>query len=155
MCEVPAVKAPAAQGRGQERLGCLCPSAPTAGIADRRPRLAATLLAIADEVFLSRWTCKRPWTRSTCSQRNEHNSDALKPCRKAIKIMVASRCPCRLFPAAFMSRSTSRSVRYSRVRYSAFGSRPRGTVLFTVLGALTCDLDFIGNFPCARAPLFL
>src|SRR5262252_3234376 len=43
--------------------------------------------------FLSRLTCKRPWTRSTCSQRNEHNSDALKPCRKAIKIMVASRCP--------------------------------------------------------------
>src|SRR6516225_9438754 len=44
-------------------------------------------------------------TRSTCSQRNEHNSDALKPCRNAIKIMVASRCSCRLFPAAFMSRS--------------------------------------------------
>src|SRR2546430_6901246 len=61
---------------------------------------------------------------------------------------ISSRCPCRLFPAAFMSRSTSRSVRYSRVRYSAFDSRPRGTVLFTVLGVLTLDLDFIGNFPC-------
>src|SRR5262249_37908160 len=86
--------------------------------------------------FLSRLTCKRPWTRSACSQRNEHNSDARKPCRNAIKIMVASRCPCRLFPAAFMSRSTSRSVRYSRVRYSAFGNRTGGTVLFTVVGAL-------------------
>jgi hypothetical protein len=31
--------------------------------------------------FLSRLTCKRPWTRSACSQRNEHNSDARKPCR--------------------------------------------------------------------------
>jgi hypothetical protein len=49
--------------------------------------------------FLSRWTCRRPWTRSTCSQRKEHSSDALKPCRNAIKIMVASRCPRRLFPA--------------------------------------------------------
>jgi hypothetical protein len=105
--------------------------------------------------FLSRWTCRRPWTRSTCSQRNAHSSDALKPCRNAIKIMVASRCPCRLFPAVFMSRSTSRSVRYSRVRYSAFGSRPGGTVLFTVLGVLTFDLDFIDNFPCARPSLFL
>jgi hypothetical protein len=27
--------------------------------------------------FLSPWTCKRPWTKSTCSQRNEHNSDAI------------------------------------------------------------------------------
>jgi hypothetical protein len=75
----------------------------------------------------------------------------LLPAQRAYKIMVASRCPCRLFPAAFMSRSTSRSVRYSRVRYSAFGSRPGGTVLFTVVGALARDLDFIGNFPALSA----
>jgi hypothetical protein len=55
-----------------------------------------------------------------------------------------------LFPAAFTSRSTSRSVRYSRVRYWGFGSRPGGTVLFTVLGALARDLDFTDNFPCAH-----
>jgi hypothetical protein len=46
--------------------------------------------------------------------------------------------------------STSRSARYSRVRYWAFGSRPGETVLFTVLGALARDLDFIDNFPCAH-----
>jgi hypothetical protein len=56
-----------------------------------------------------------------------------------------------LFPAAFMSRSISRSVRYSRVRYSAFGNRPGGTVLFTVVGAFARDLDFIENFACAIA----
>jgi hypothetical protein len=28
--------------------------------------------------------------------------------------------------------------------------RPRGTVLFTVVGVLARGLDFIGNFPCAR-----
>jgi hypothetical protein len=49
----------------------------------------------------------------------------------------------------------ARSVRYSRVRYSAFGSRPGGTVLFTVVGALARDLDFIDNFPCAHPSLFL
>ena len=38
---------------------------------------------------------------------------------------------------------------------SAFGSRPRATVLFTVLGVLASGLDFIGNFPCARSLLFL
>jgi hypothetical protein len=37
------------------------------------------------------------------------------------------------------------------VRYSAFGSRPGGTVLFTVLGALPRSLDFIDNFACAHA----
>jgi hypothetical protein len=36
--------------------------------------------------------------------------------RKATRTMVASRWPCRLSPAAFIIRSTSRSVRYSRVR---------------------------------------
>ena len=34
---------------------------------------------------------------------------------------------------------------------SAFGSRPGGTVLFRVVGALARDLDFIDNFPCLAA----
>src|ERR1035437_441998 len=57
--------------------------------------------------------------------------------------MVASRCPYRLSLAAFVRRSTSASVRYSRVRHSAFGRR-RGvtTVRISVVGAtsLRCDL---------------
>ena len=61
---------------------------------------------------------------------------ALSPCRKASRIMVASRCPWRLSPAAFIRRSTSRSLRYSVVRQLAFGSRPRATVLFWTVGVL-------------------
>jgi hypothetical protein len=46
----------------------------------RRARSSMPVNGWTDGIpFLSRWTCKRPWTRSTCSQRNEHNSDALKP----------------------------------------------------------------------------
>jgi hypothetical protein len=60
-----------------------------------------------------------------------------------------------VIPAAFMSRSTSRSVRYSRVRHSLFGSQPGRTVLFTVVGPLERRLDFIDDFPCARSSLFL
>ena len=41
------------------------------------------------------------------------------------KVIVASRCPQRFFLAAFISRSTSASVRYSRVRRVAVG-RPFG-----------------------------
>src|SRR5690349_9982430 len=55
--------------------------------------------------------------------------------------MVASRCPQRLRPAAFESRVTSASVRYSRVRNSAFGLRC-GTVCFSVLGAISLKRDF-------------
>src|SRR5262245_60532097 len=56
--------------------------------------------------------------------------------------MVASRCPQRFFLAAFISRSTSASVRYSRVRNSLFGGRLGLTVRFTVAGAtsLRCRL---------------
>jgi hypothetical protein len=46
----------------------------------------------------------------------------------ANRSMVASRWPCRLAFAALMSRSTSASIRYSRVRSSAFGLRLGGTV---------------------------
>src|SRR4029077_2845618 len=82
--------------------------------------------------FLSRLTCKRQWTRSTCSQRNEHSSDARKPCRNAIKIMAASRCPCRLFPAAFMSEPESdidlllRRLRHGSQTDDIYGGRKKG-----------------------------
>src|SRR5262245_5355077 len=52
--------------------------------------------------LLSRETCNRAWARSTCSQRKEHSSEARRPCRKASRIMVASRCPYLFLPAAFM-----------------------------------------------------
>src|SRR5262245_46529874 len=56
--------------------------------------------------------------------------------------MVASRCPQRFFLAAFISRSTSASVRYSRVRSLLFGRRLGVTVRFTVAGvtSLRCLL---------------
>ena len=58
------------------------------------------------------------------------------------RTIVASRCPQRFFRAALMSRSTSASVRYSRVRKSALGGRVGLTVRFTVGGvtSLRCRL---------------
>jgi hypothetical protein len=52
------------------------------------------------------------------------NADVMRVCviaEKVAVIMVASRWPCRLLPAALISRSTSPSVRYSRDRTRAFG----------------------------------
>ena len=43
----------------------------------------------------------------------------------------------RFLPAALISFSTSVSVRYSRVRSSAFGRRLGVTVRFTVVGAIS------------------
>src|SRR5664280_2719231 len=56
--------------------------------------------------------------------------------------MVASLWPHRLPFAAVSKRSTSVSVRYSRVRRSALGPRLGVTVRFTVAGvtSLRCDL---------------
>src|ERR1019366_739511 len=56
--------------------------------------------------------------------------------------MVASLWPHRLPLAAVSKRSTSVSVRYSRVRRSALGARLGVTVRFTVAGvtSLRCDL---------------
>src|ERR1035441_6165744 len=56
--------------------------------------------------------------------------------------MVASLWPHRLPLAAVSRRSTSVSVRYSRVRRSALGARLGVTVRFTVAGvtSLRCDL---------------
>src|SRR5690348_4098696 len=59
---------------------------------------------------------------------------ALRPWREATKIAVASRCPERFCLAASMSRSTSRSVRYSRLRLP--------TVTFTEAGAASRSRKF-------------
>ena len=55
---------------------------------------------------------------------------------------MLSRWPQRFLIAAFIRRSTSASVRYSRVRRSAFGRRRGLTVRFTVAGetGLRCRL---------------
>src|SRR5258705_13830074 len=57
--------------------------------------------------------------------------------------MVASRCPYRLPLAASVSLPTSASVRYSRVRNSAFGRRSGVTTFrFSVLGATNLRREF-------------
>src|ERR1019366_1101547 len=56
--------------------------------------------------------------------------------------MVASLWPQRLPLAATISRSTSASVRYSRVRKSLLGSRLGVTVRFTVAGVTSLRCDF-------------
>src|ERR1017187_6752445 len=63
--------------------------------------------------------------------------------------MVAFLWPHRLPFAAVSKRSTSVSVRYSRVRRSALGARLGVTVRFTVAGvtSLRCDLAMWFNLP--------
>src|ERR1039458_2624755 len=63
--------------------------------------------------------------------------------------MVASLWPHRLPFTAVIKRSTSVSVRYSRVRRSALGARLGVTVRFTVAGvtSLRCDLAMGFAFP--------
>ena len=63
---------------------------------------------------------------------------------------MASRWPHRFFLAAFISRSTSASVRYSRVRRVALGGRVGLTVRFTVAGetSLRCGLAMRCVLPC-------
>ena len=73
---------------------------------------------------------------------------------------MASRWPQRLPLAAFISRSTSASVRYSRVRRSALGGRLGMTVRFTVVGVTSfrCDFAMVFSLPAAaivRMMLFL
>src|SRR6516165_12086348 len=76
---------------------------------------------------LHRRTCRRPVASSTWCHCRSQTSEARKPCRYAIRIMVASRCPYRLdLRAAAIKISTSELVRYSRVR---------ATVEFTMVGA--------------------
>jgi len=59
---------------------------------------------------------------------------------------VASLCPQRFLLAAFMRRSTSASVRYSRVRNLALGSRVGVTVRFTVVGVTSLRCRFAMRF---------
>ena len=62
---------------------------------------------------------------------------------------MASRCPQRFFLAAAISRSTSASVRCSRVRSLALGRRLGVTVRFTVAGVTSfrCDLRHVFGPP--------
>jgi hypothetical protein len=59
---------------------------------------------------------------------------------------VASRWPHRFPLVAFSSRSTSASVRYSRVRRSPLGGRLGVTVRFTVVGLTSFRCDFATTF---------
>jgi hypothetical protein len=65
---------------------------------------------------------------------------------------VASRCPQRLPFTALISLSTSRSVRCSRERYSAFGFRRGTTVNFSLAGGLraSCTIWLAGLDPQKR-----
>jgi hypothetical protein len=66
---------------------------------------------------------------------------------------VASRWPQRLALAALISRSTSASVRYSRVRRSAFGRRFGGTVPITERGDTNLSCAFAMRSPLCEAAL--
>ena len=66
---------------------------------------------------------------------------------------MASRWPQRFLPAALISFSTSVSVRYSRVRSSAFGRRRGVTVRFSVAGATIRRRGFIRVFVLAGGQL--
>jgi hypothetical protein len=69
--------------------------------------------------------------------------------------MVASRRPWRLPLAASISRSISASVRCSRVRRSALGRRPGGTVRFTVAGATSLRRGLAKVFARLESALFV
>jgi hypothetical protein len=79
-------------------------------------------------------TCRIALSRSICSQRRSTSSNARRPCLKAIRSIVESRCPQRLSLAASISRWTSASVRYSRVRRSLLRRRLGITVRFSLRG---------------------
>ena len=68
---------------------------------------------------------------------------------------MASRWPCRLSLATFISLSISASVRYSRLRKSALGLRPGATVRFTVFGVTNLRCDFATTFKVPRNVLFV
>jgi hypothetical protein len=68
---------------------------------------------------------------------------------------VESRCPWRLALAASISRSTSRSVRCSRVRNSAFGRRRGTTVRFSWVGDTNRSFDFAMEIQSQAKRLFV
>ncbi len=69
--------------------------------------------------------------------------------------MVASRLPWRLPLAASIRRSTSASVRCSRVRKSRLGSRLGVTVRFTVAGVTSLRCAFLIYFTVPEGPLLV
>ena len=60
--------------------------------------------------------------------------------------------PQRFFPAAVISRSTSASVRYSRVRRVRLGGRLDLTVRFTVAGETSLRCELIMRLALSRLP---
>jgi hypothetical protein len=68
---------------------------------------------------------------------------------------VKSRCPWRLALAASIRRSTSRSVRCSRVRNSAFGRRRGATVRFSLVGDTNRSFDFATKISSQAERLFV
>src|SRR5258707_10038798 len=103
--------------------------------------------------FLTRRTWSTAPLKSTWSQRRSQTSAALSPCRKATRIMVASRWPYRLALAASISVSTSPGVRCSRVRGSTFDRRVGATVRKTSVGAISWSAEFVNEIPLpARQP---
>jgi hypothetical protein len=65
---------------------------------------------------LTRRTCRTARLKSTCSHRSPTSSGARSPCRKATKIMVLSRCPCRFCRAAAISVSPLSGVELRALR---------------------------------------
>ncbi len=83
--------------------------------------MVSAYLAVGDSFAGFTPTWNKPCSRSSCSQRRSMTSPTLKPCRYISRIMAASRVLCLpTFLAAFISRSTSSGMRYSRVRRSRF-----------------------------------
>src|SRR5262249_35310401 len=83
---------------------------------------------------------------STSDHCRPQSSEARRPCRKAIRSIVLSRWPQRLPLAAWISFSTSRSVRCSRGRSSLLGRRVGVTVRFTVAGETSLRRVFAIRF---------
>jgi hypothetical protein len=98
----------------------------TSNAEEARMNVALILVSLVGLLFLDRRTCSeadRP--NSTWLHSRSQISEARRPCRKAIRTSVASRCPQRPSLAALISFSTSAGVTYSRVRNSALGGRNR------------------------------
>src|SRR5262249_3743317 len=104
-------------------------SRPVSGWVDGDPCFARVTASVAPAK--STWV---PWRSQTSDRR---------PCREAIRIMVWSRCGCRLPSHPSISFSTSFSVRYSRVLTSAFLGRRGVTFRFTVAGDTIFRAGFV------------
>ena len=81
------------------------------------------------------------------------STDSRSPCRWATRIMVASRWPQRSFLTAVIRRSTSASVKYSRVRRSALGGSRRRNCGFRRLWVWKLLRDALSHWNVASSDL--